>query len=502
MNMDSSMCASSRLANAWEQIDWPQCERQVRRLQARIVKATQEKRWGKVKALQRLLTCSFSGKALAVKRVTENQGKNTPGVDGKIWHTPAAKSKAIESLQRRGYRPQPLRRVYIPKANGKLRPLGIPTMKDRAMQALHLQALAPIAETTADKNSYGFRPERSTADAIEQCFKALGKGRSASWVLEGDIKGCFDNISHDWMRRNIRMDGTVLQKWLGAGYIEKRILFSTEAGTPQGGIISPTLANMVLDGLETLLKQSFPAKRVEGTLVQPKINLIRYADDFVITGATRDVLEKEVKPLVEQFLNERGLQLSPEKTCITHIDQGFDFLGQHLRKFAGTLLVKPANKNTHAFLEKVRAITDAHKSASQETLIHSLNPVIRGWVNYHRHIVAANEFGRVDHVIWHRLWRWARRRHPGKSTVWVKKRYFHPIGGHDWTFAAKTGKQTPEGKPIWLKLVRASDTKIRRHLKIRAEANPFDPCWQDYLAERAFYKKFGIHRHEAGIKTS
>ena len=210
----------------------------------------------------------------------------------------------------------------------------------------------------------------------------------------------------------------------------------------------------------------------------------------------------EVRPLVEQFLRERGLQLSPEKTCITHIDQGFDFLGQHLRKFDGTLLVKPSKKNTHAFLEKVRGIIDANKSASQESLIRQLNPVIRGWVNYHRHIVAADAFQRVDFEVWRRLWLWARRRHPEKSRRWVKDRYFHAIGPHQWKFAADTGERTPEGKPIWLKLVYASDTKIRRHIKIRAEANPFDPDWQDYFAERAFRKKFGIHRHEAGIKSS
>jgi len=507
MNAEQSACAPSGRVNHWEQIDWCQCERHARRLQARIVKATREGRRGKVKALQWLLTHSFAAKALAVKRVTENQGKKTPGVDGKIWGTPAAKLKAIKSLQRRGYQPLPLRRVYIPKANGKLRPLGIPTMKDRAMQALHLQALEPIAETTADKNSYGFRPERSTADAIEQCFTTLSRGDCAQWVLEGDIKGCFDNISHDWMRRHVPVDKTVLQKWLGAGYIEKRILFPTEAGTPQGGIISPTLANLVLDGLEALLKQRFPAKWVKRTAtkwtaIKSKINLIRYADDFIITGATKGVLENEVRPLVEQFLNERGLQLSPEKTCITHIDEGFDFLGQHLRKFDGILLIKPSKKNTHAFLEKVRGIIGANKSNSQENLIGLLNPVIRGWANYHRHIVATDRFARVDFEIWRRLWQWARRRHPGKSLWWVKERYFHSIGGRNWVFAADTGKRTPEGKPIWLKLACASETKIRRYVKIRADANPFDPDWQDYFAERAFFKKFGIHRHEAGIKPS
>jgi len=219
-------------------------------VQARIVKATQEGRHGKVKALQWLLTHSFCGRALAVKRVTHNQGKNTPGVDGAIWSTPASRYKAIDTLRRRGYQPQPLRRVYIPKANGKLRPLGIPTMKDRSMQALYLLALLPIAETTADPNSYGFRPERSTADAIEQCFCALAKKHSAQWVLEGDIRGCFDNISHACMLDHIPTDKEVLRKWLDAGFIENRTLFPTEAGTPQGGIISPTLANLTLDGLK------------------------------------------------------------------------------------------------------------------------------------------------------------------------------------------------------------------------------------------------------------
>jgi RNA-directed DNA polymerase len=483
-------------------MDWNRCQRQVRRLQARIVKATREGRWGKVKALQWLLTHSFSGKALAVKRVTGNQGKKTPGVDRVLWRTPAAKLKAIGSLQRRGYRPLPLRRVYIPKANGKQRPLGIPTMKDRAMQALHLLALAPVAETTADPNSYGFRPKRSTHDAIEQCFRALARGKSSSWVLEGDIKGCFDHISHSWMRQHILMDVNVLRKWLSAGYVEHRTLFPTEAGTPQGGIISPTLANLVLDGLETLLDQRFRKKQVAGKTQSPKINLIRYADDFIITGATKDVLANEVRPLVEQFLRERGLQLSPEKTCITHIDEGFDFLGQHLRKFDGTLLIQPSKKNTHAFLERVRGVIDANVSASQENLIGLRNPIIRGWVNYHRHIVATKAFARVEFEIWRKLWLWARHRHPGKRARWIAQRYWHCIDRRIWTFAADTGERTPEGKPIWSKLVYATDTKIRRHVKIRAEANPFDPRWRDYFEERAFYKWLGIHRHEAGVKPS
>jgi len=248
-----------------------------------------------------------------------------------------------------------------------------------------------------------------------------------------------------------------------------------------------------------LLQQRFRAKLVKGKEINPKINMIRYADDFIITSATKEALESEVRPLVEQFLHERGLQLSPEKTCITHIEQGFDFLGQHLRKFGGTLLTTPSKKNTHAFLEKVRGIIYANKSAEQENLIRLLNPVIQGWANYHRHIVASDAFKRVDHEIWRGLWRWAKHRHSNKSSQWVMKRYFHSMNGRRWVFAADTGERTPEGKPIWRRLVCASDTKIRRHVKIRMDANPFDPCWQDYLEDRAFQKKFGIHRHEAGV---
>ncbi len=497
MNAEQSACASSGKTNAWDQIDWSQCERNVRRLQARIVKATQEKRWNKVKALQRLLTCSFYGKALAVKRVTDNQGKRTSGVDGKIWSTPASKHKAIGTLRRRGYQPQPLRRVHIPKANGKSRPLGIPVMKDRAMHALHLLALAPIAETTGDHNSYGFRPGRSTADAIGQSFLALSKSYSAQWVLEGDIRGCFDNISHEWMLRHIPTDKGMLRKWLKAGFMENRILFPTEAGTPQGGIISPTLANLTLDGLELLLKGKFPSWREPN----PKVNLIRYADDFIITGTTKELLENEVKPLVEQFLRDRGLQLSPEKTCITHIENGFDFLGQNLRKFNGKLLIRPSKKNTHVFLEKVRQCIRNHNGASQTDLIRHLNPVIRGWANYHRHIVAMETFKKVEWVLRNSLWRWAKRRHPEKSARWTFQRYWRPLGGKR-VFAADTGKRTPSGQPLWLKLVNPTQISIRRHVKIRAEANPFAPDWRDYFEDRAFFKKFGIHRREAGLKPS
>ena len=234
--------APSHTGDEWHDIDWRKVHQNVRRLQARIVKATQEGRWGKVKALQRLLTHSFSGKALAVKRVTENKGKRTPGVDGKIWSTPTSKAKRdLSRCASSGYRPQPLRRVYIPKINGKKRPLGIPTMKDRAMQALYLLALDPVAETISDPNSYGFRRNRAPSDAIEQCFNCFSRQNRAQWILEADIKSCFDNISHQWLEQNILIEKSILRQWLKAGYMEKHMLHPTRSGTPQGGIISPAI---------------------------------------------------------------------------------------------------------------------------------------------------------------------------------------------------------------------------------------------------------------------
>ena len=252
-----------------------------------------------------------------------------------------------------------------------------------------------------------------------------------------------------------------------------------------------------------MLAKHFPRRKCkDGKPWSPKVNLVRYADDFIITGDSRELLEKEVRPLVEAFLKERGLMLSPDKTRITHIDEGFDFLGQNLRKYGGKPLVKPSRKNTHAFLEKVRGWIDANLAVNQLVLIGLLNPVIRGWANYHRHCVAAERFGRVDHEIWRRLWQWAKRRHPKKARQWVKDRYFPALGQRAWTFAADTGQRTPEGQPVWVKLAYASETKIKRHIKIRQDANPFDPQWRSYFEERAFYTKFGIHRRQAGIQPS
>ncbi len=384
----------------------------------RIAKAVKDNRWNQVKVLEFLLTHSFYAKLLAVKRVTSNKGKNTPGVDGTRWKGTRAKWRAACSLRRRGYQPQPLRRIYIPKKNGKLRPLSIPVMHDRAQQALHKPALAPVAETTADKNSYGFREGRSCADALAAAFNDLSKPNSAPRVLEGDIKGCFDNISFQWMSDHIPMDKVVLEKWPRAGYVENGIHYPTLKGVPQGGIISPTLSNMVLDGLEQAVHCAVPRRS--------RINFIRYADDFIITGKSRTILEEAIKPVVEAFLRERGPALSPEKTLITHITDGFTFLGQSFGKEAGRLHFRPSTQGV--LEEKVGTVIRKHVSAPMPVLIKELNSVLRGWANYHRYSVASEAFSRIDNFVFEQLWRMLHQRHPQKSSEWLFNHYWTASG--------------------------------------------------------------------------
>lgn len=483
--------ATSGYLIKWERIDWARCRRIVRRLQTRVTKATKQGRWRVVRSLQRLLVRASAAKLLAIKQVTDNRGKRTPGVDGELWNTAKAKSAAFWSLNTRGYHPLPLRRIYIPKSNGKRRPLGIPTMRDRAMQALHQLALAPVAETIADPNSYGFRPYRSTADAIQRCFMVLAKRNSPQWILEGDIKGCFDNIDHQWLQRNVKIDKRLLRRWLKAGFMEKNKFFTTEAGTPQGGIISPSLANLALDGLEKRLAEHFPKRRGP---IRTKVHLVRYADDFIITSGCRERLETEVKPLVIEFLQERGLELSIEKTAITHIDKGFNFLGQHIRKYEGTLLIKPSRKSQSAFKTKVKELIKCLRNAPQEKLIHALNPVIRGWANYHSSVVSKRVYCSMEHWLWRKLWSWACRRHPNKPKRWIKARYFDRDGSRDWIFrankeAAKGGKIRKHAIGNFPTLVSIADTPIRRHIKIKSEAHPFDPLWDDYFERRRRQRK-------------
>ena len=472
--------AVSHRAVEWQALSWPKLHHTVRRLQMRIVQAVQAGRWGKVQALQHLLTHSFAAKALAVKRVTENPGRRTPGVDGLRWDTPEKKAEAISHLRQQGDRPHPVRRLWIPKLHGKgRRPLGIPCLLDRAMQALYLHALEPIAETTGDPNSYGFRPGRSTADAIEQCFTVLNKRKSPKWVLEGDIQSCFDEISHEWLLAHIPMDKGILRKWLTAGFMEQGTLSPTEAGTPQGSIASPVLANLTLDGLERALRTHFPKPKNHHNA---QVNMVRYCDDGIVTARSQEVLEHQVKPVVEAFLAERGLRLSPTKTVITHSEEGFDFLGQQVRWYKDKLLIKPSRQSIKTLLGKVREVLKVTLPTPAGHLIGQLNPLLRGWATYHRHGVSKVIFAKMDHAIFQAVWRWARRRHPNKPPGWRRQKSFTRVAHNHWVFFGTT--TTSQGKTQEHRLLRLAYTPIKRHVKVKAEANPYDPAWERYFEAR------------------
>ncbi|MBV8230759.1 MAG: group II intron reverse transcriptase/maturase, partial [Planctomycetaceae bacterium] len=445
------------------------------------MKAVAEGRWNKVKALVYLLTHSFGGRALAILRVVSNSGAKTPGVDGVLWNTPEAKSAAFDALRRHGYRPQPLRRVYIPKSNGKRRGLGIPTMADRAMQALHLLGLDPIAESRADGHSYGFRRERRCADAMAQTHIVLSHRHGPEWILEGDIKACFDKISHEWLLDHVTMDRQVLGKWLKAGFLEKHAWFATTEGTPQGGIVSPALANWTLDGLQRLLAEHFA--RTPRQQRMNKVHLVRYADDFLITGTSKELLRDQVRPLVSHFLKERGLELSHEKTRITHVEEGFDFLGQNVRRYrCGKVLTKPSAPSVKTFLSKIQETIDDSGGLTAGELIRRLNQQIKGWTMYHRYAASKRTFARMDHRIFQMVWRWCRRRHPNKRGKWIRERYFQRDGHRHWVFTGTLRDQKGQGWPI--QLMAAAKVKVIRYVKIRSDVNPYDPKWELYLEAR------------------
>jgi len=478
MTTSISIGAASAYFNSktWNKLPWSKIRKQVFRLQTRIAKAVRQGKTGKVKALQRILTISFYAKALAIKRVTSNKGAKTPGVDGILWKTNCQKIQAVFSLKRRGYRPLPLRRIYIPKRgnNKNLRPLSIPTIADRAYQALYRLALEPIAEEKADPNSYGFRRKRSAKDAIEQCFKVLGKGDRATYIYDGDIKSCFDKISHDWVLKNVPMDKTILKKFLKAGFMEDRNLYPTISGVPQGGIISTTITLITLSGLERKLK-SLRSKT-------DKLNVVSYADDYIVTAASKESLEDKIIPAIKEFLQERGLEISQEKSKICHIAKGFDFLGFNMRKYRGKLLIKPSKASIKSFLREIRKTIKNHKATKTEVIINLLNPKIRGWANYFRNSVASKTFSTIDHEIFKAMWRWMKRRHPDKNKSWVYDKYFKTLGLDRWQIYAAI--QSKEGKQSHIDLVKAARFAIRRHIKIRAKAHPFNSEFKDYFKRR------------------
>ena len=487
--LQAAQCLQSEL---WFNLDWKNSNRKVRSLQNRIVKSVRNGAWRKAKRLCYLLTRSFSARALAVKWVTENKGKKTAGIDGIVWTTPGQKMRATDTIaQWQGYRPKALKRIHIPKKDkNQTRPLSIPTMEDRARQALYMLALQPIAETLGDINSYGFRNECRCADAVDQIFKILRQKGSSQWILEADIKGFFDNIDFDWILKYIPINKKVLEAWLKSGFIEEGKQFPTTEGVPQGGIISPVIGNMVFDGLEAIVCGNSYYKRKHG------INFVRYADDFIVTAKSKEVLEGDIIPRINAFLKPRGAQLSEQKTKVTHISEGFDFLGQSIRKYRrqdgtlGKIQIEPSQKSTQSIKDKVKIICKSSGHIIQAQLIGRLSPVLRGWATYHRHIICGKTFSQINGYVWFCLMRWAKSRHPRKTGTWITTRYFSRAKSSSWAFKDKATGKT---------LIRLNDDiRTYRHNRVLGEANPYDTQWNGYFHNREKLIKMKSVSHYIG----
>ena len=475
----------------WKEIDWKKTEKYVNRLQIRIVKAKLANKNNLVKRLQYLLVNSFYAKAIAVRKVTSNRGKKTAGIDKEIWRNDKEKYEGIKQLNNKTYKAKPTKRVYIEKSNGKLRPLSIPTMKDRAMQTLHLLALQPIEETIADENSYGFRLYRSCHDAMQKIYINLCTKQSAEWILEGDIKGCFDNISHEWLLKNIPMNKNILKQFINAGYVYKKQLFPTTKGAIQGGAISPTLANITLDGLESAIHRTINKGKKVDVLVHRKykVNFVRFADDFIVTGETPEILEK-VKQIIKEFLKARGLELSEEKTLITNINDGFDFLGWNFKKYNGKLIVKPSKKSEDKIAKKISQTIKENRASSQENLINKLNPIIIGWSNYHQPVCAKKVFLRLDNKIYEMIWKWAKRKHSNKGKRWIARKYWNLNKQERWNFATNKNR-----------LRTFAETPIVRHTTLAKGNNPYlDKQYYENRKERQQRTKRNAYKRTAAYK--
>ena len=455
----------------WAATDWRTASKRVRNLRRRIYRATKNAQWNEVRSLMKLMLRSRANLLLSVRRVTQdNQGKRTAGIDDQLILTPKARVKLVrQMLEHAAWRVKPAKRIYIPKANGKQRPLGILTIKNRVAQAIVKNALEPSWEARFEAHSYGFRPGRSTHDAIEQCWRRLNRHCKDRWVLDADVQDAFDNISHEFILQRLGLVPArgLIKQWLKAGYVEAELFHDTVGGVQQGGVVSPVLANIALDGMQQLLGS--------------KVGFIRYADDFVVTARSREQIEA-LKPVIAEWLSERGLVMNEEKTRIVPVQTGFDFLGFNIRHYRGVCLVKPAKGKVLTLLSNIRQWLKEHRQVEAGVVVRYLNTLLRGWSQYYRCASSAQAFGYAKHQTWCALWQWCKRRHPAKSRNWIKRKYFRSQAGRDWSFFAETTNDRGEQSVDFL--IDISMIPIERHTKVRGSASPDDPELCDYWSDR------------------
>lgn len=489
---------------SWREIDWKKIERYVFRLQQRIYRAESLGQKRKVKQLQRLLMRSRANLLLAIKKVTVvNKGKRTAGVDGFKVVEESQRVKLYNMMKDYSiycHNPKPAKRTYIPKKNKKLRPLGIPTIKDRVYQQIAKTALEPQWEARFESISYGFRPKRSCHDAISAIFNKLAPGKK-QWIFEGDFKGCFDNLNHNYILEQVQgfPANDVIAKWLKAGYVDNDVFNETVAGTPQGGIVSPLLANIALHGMEDELGIIYRSKtnKKDGTVdyeIHPgkcKIAMIRYADDFVIMCESKEEAESMYGKL-KPYLNKRGLELAPDKTKVTHITEGFDFLGFNIRRYTNIkgnqnrskLLIKPSKASIKGFKAKIKEIFKTLRGTNVATLLSKINPIIRGTANYWKTVVSKEIFSILDKYIWIKIKKFVKQLHATKSWKWINKRYFkkdiYGISKDKWLLTDPKGKY---------QIRRMAWTEIRRHELIKYNNSPFNATLKEYY-ERRDIKEF------------
>ena len=472
----------------WNSINWCKANRIVRNLRRRIFKATQDGNYRLVRSLQRLMMRSYSNLLLSVRKVTQtNRGKNTPGVDKLVVKTPAARGMLVEALSKFiPWKPLPAKRVYIPKSNGKKRPLSIPSIIDRCLQAIVKNALEPAWESKFEGISYGYRPGRSTHDAIEKIFNIARPNMKKKWVVDADIEGCFDNIAHEPLMKSIGNFPArkLIDQWLKAGYMDIGGFYNTENGVPQGGIISPLLANIALHGMEEALGVKYNYRgRIAGNRA-----IVRYADDLVVFCETKEDAEN-AKFTLNDWLSNKGLKLSTEKTKIVHLTEGFDFLSFNVRHYAvphtktgWKLLIKPSKEAVQKIRDKLRQEWLRLIGHNVDVVIAKLNPIIRGQANYYRTGVSSEIFKGLDKWLFQRQYRYTKRTHPNKNWKWRQERYWGRLNldrQDYWVFGNKeTGRH----------LLKFSWFNIKRHILVKGKSSPDDPSLKEYWKQRNLAK--------------